>query len=156
MLIQFKLNGEPTSLDTDPARPLLWVLRTDLALTGTKCGCAIGLCGACTVLINGIAARSCLATIGQVNQAEIVTIEGVADGDQLHPLQQAFVDESAMQCGFCTPGMILSGLSLLRANPNPTEADVVSAMNRNLCRCGAHPRVVRAILGAAQKVGGTP
>jgi aerobic-type carbon monoxide dehydrogenase small subunit (CoxS/CutS family) len=154
MLIEFQLNGKAASVDTDPTRQLLWVLRADLGLTGTKCGCEIGMCGACTVLVSGLAVRSCLTPIGEVHQTTVTTIEGVAAGDQLHPLQEAFVRESAMQCGFCTPGMVLSGLSYLRNQRDPSEADVVRAMNRNLCRCGTHPRVVKAMLAAARVMGG--
>jgi len=154
MLIEFQLNGKPTSLDTDSARPLLWVLRTDLGLTGTKYGCGKGACGACTVMVGGIAARSCLVTIGMVNKTTVTTIEGVGTGSELHPLQQAFIQESAMQCGFCTPGMILNALSYLQHQSNPTEADVIQVMNHNLCRCGAHARIVKAILAAAQAMGG--
>ncbi len=154
MLIEFQLNGKPTSLDTDPTRPLLWVLRTDLGLTGTKCGCEIGVCGACTVLINGVAVRSCRTKIGSVSKNSVTTIEGVSLGDELHPLQKAFVQESAMECGFCTPGMILTGLSYLQRQSNPTEADVIRVMDHNLCRCGSHPRIVKAILAAAKTMGG--
>jgi carbon-monoxide dehydrogenase small subunit len=154
MLIEFQLNGKPASLDTDPARQLLWVLRTDLGLTGTKCGCEIGVCGACTVLVNGIAVRSCTVRIGNVNGMDVTTIEGVATAEQLHPLQQAFVQESALQCGFCTPGMILTALSYLQHQANPTEADVLRVMSNHLCRCGSHPRVVKAILAAAQSMRG--
>ena len=136
-------------MDTDPTRPLLWVLRTDLALTGTKCGCGRGTCGACTVLINGQACRSCVAGMWYVAGKEVTTIEGLATPEGLHPLQQAFVEEGALQCGFCTPGMILKALAFLRQVPEPTEADVLSQMNNNLCRCGAHPRIVKAILKTA-------
>jgi nicotinate dehydrogenase subunit A len=156
MLIEFQLNGKATTLDTDPTRPLLWVLRADLALTGTKCGCAIGLCGACTVLVNGIAARACVLDVGTIHQAEVTTIEGVATGDQLHPLQEAFVQESAMQCGFCTSGMILKALSYLKTQRNPTEADVNRVMDNHLCRCGSHARIVTAILAASKKMAGGP
>jgi aerobic-type carbon monoxide dehydrogenase small subunit (CoxS/CutS family) len=152
--ISFQLNGQPVQVESDPGRRLLWVLRTDLALTGAKFGCGIGLCGACTVLVEGQAVRSCLVTLREVQGKAVTTIEGLAQGDKLHPLQQAFVDHDAMQCGFCTPGMILNAYGLLLANPTPSEADVISGMDDNLCRCGAHPRIVQAILSAAQTMKG--
>jgi aerobic-type carbon monoxide dehydrogenase small subunit (CoxS/CutS family) len=152
--ISFQLNGQPVQVESDPTRRLLWVLRTDLALTGAKFGCGIGLCGACTVLVEGQAVRSCLVTLREVQGKAVTTIEGLAQGDKLHPLQQAFVDHDAMQCGFCTPGMILNAYGLLLANPTPSEADVISGMDDNLCRCGAHPRIVQAILSAAQTMKG--
>ena len=155
--IEFQLNGRPVRLDTDPERPLLWVLRADLATTGPKFGCGLGWCGACTVLVDKKARRSCLLTLGSVKDKEVMTIEGLASGDTLHPLQQAFVEQGALQCGFCTSGMILNAYGLLLGNPNPTETDAIRAMDGNLCRCGAHPRIIRAILSAAQAMkGGTP
>jgi aerobic-type carbon monoxide dehydrogenase small subunit (CoxS/CutS family) len=152
--IEFQLNGKPVSLETDSDRALLWVLRIDFALTGTKYGCAIGYCGACTVLVNNEPERACLLTLGEVKGKEVTTIEGLAKDNQLHPLQQAFVKHTAMQCGFCTPGMILNASGLLRNTPNPTEADVINHMDFNLCRCGTHPRIVKAILEAAQTIKG--
>jgi len=152
--IEFQLNGKPVSLETDPGRTLLWVLRADFALTGTKYGCGLGYCGACTVLVNNQPERACLLTLGDVKGKEVTTIEGLAKDNQLHPLQQAFVKHTAMQCGFCTPGMILNAYGLLRNTPDPTEADVISHMDFNLCRCGAHPRIVKAILEAAQTMKG--
>ena len=151
--MEFTLNGNLVSLDTDPTRQLLAVLRVDLGLTGTKYGCGIGACGTCTVLVDNVARRSCRMTLADVSGKEVLTIEGLATPAGLHPLQQAFVEESALQCGFCTPGMILRSLALLRQNPHPTEADVIAFMDRNLCRCGAHPRIVKAILNAATKMG---
>lgn len=151
--MNFTLNGRPVSLEVDPDRQLLSVLRTELGLTGTKYGCGAGLCGACTVLIDGQARRSCLTRTGNIAGKEVVTIEGLATANALHPLQQAFIEEGALQCGFCTPGMILQALALLRQQPKPTEADVISGMEFNLCRCGAHPRIVRAILKAAGQMG---
>jgi len=148
--IEFKLNGQPVRLDTDPDRLLLWVLRTDLELTGTKYGCGIGLCGACTVLVGKNARRSCVLPLRSITGKEVTTIEGLANGEILHPLQQAFVDQGALQCGYCTSGMILNAYGLLLTNPSPTEAEVIQGMDRNLCRCGAHPRIVKAILSAAQ------
>jgi aerobic-type carbon monoxide dehydrogenase small subunit (CoxS/CutS family) len=152
--IDFQLNGKPVRVDTEPDRPLLWVLRTDLALTGPKYGCGIGACGACTVLVGNKAVRSCLLSTSEVQGKDVVTIEGLASGEKLHPLQQAFVDHSALQCGFCTPGMILRAYALLLNNPDPTEADVIRGMDSNLCRCGAHPRIVKAIVSAAQTMKG--
>jgi aerobic-type carbon monoxide dehydrogenase small subunit (CoxS/CutS family) len=152
--IDFQLNGKPVHLDTDPQRPLLWALRADLATTGPKFGCGIGWCGACTVLVDKTARRSCLTRLASVKGKEVMTIEGLASGDTLHPLQQAFVEQGAMQCGFCTSGMILNAYGLLLGNPNPTETDVIRAMDDNLCRCGAHPRIIRAILSAAQTMKG--
>lgn len=153
-IIDFQLNGKPVRLETNPDRSLLWVLRADLALTGAKYGCGMGYCGACTVLVNNEPQRSCMLTLSDIKGQEVTTIEGLANDQQLHPLQQAFVNHSALQCGFCTPGMILEATSLLRANPNPTEADIVNHMDRNLCRCGAHPRIVDAIKEAAQVMKG--
>jgi aerobic-type carbon monoxide dehydrogenase small subunit (CoxS/CutS family) len=154
-MISFKLNGKSVRLDVDGNRTLLWVLRTDLGLTGTKFGCGAGHCGACTVLVNGKAARSCLLTVKEVANQEVLTIEGLAPNDgQLHPLQKAFMAHDALQCGFCTPGMILAAASLLRANPQPSGAQIVQAMDQNLCRCGAHPRIVAAIQTAAAEMKG--
>jgi nicotinate dehydrogenase subunit A len=148
--IEFKLNGQPVRLDTDPDRLLLWTLRTDLELTGTKYGCGIGMCGACTVLVGKNALRSCVLPLRSVAGKEVTTIEGLANAEILHPLQQAFVDQGALQCGYCTSGMILNAYGLLLKNPSPTESEVILGMDHNLCRCGAHPRIVKAILSAAQ------
>jgi aerobic-type carbon monoxide dehydrogenase small subunit (CoxS/CutS family) len=147
--ISFDLNGQPVRLDVEPDRPLLWVLRTDLNLTGTKYSCGISQCGACTVLVNDKAVHSCSVTIKSVAGKRVTTIEGLGRDGQLHPLQQAFVDHDALQCGFCTPGMILTAYSFLRANPAPTREQIVQGMDQNLCRCGAHPRIVDAIAAAA-------
>jgi len=152
--IRFTLNGKPTTVSTDPSRTLLWVLRTDLGLTGTKCGCNMGMCGACTVLVSGSAVRSCLVTIGGVEGKEVTTIEGLSQGDQLHPVQKAFVEQGALQCGFCTPGMIMAAVGFLNRNPKPTEAQIRSALEGNLCRCGTHQRVIKAVLSAAAQMGG--
>ncbi|MGQ9697016.1 MAG: (2Fe-2S)-binding protein [Armatimonadota bacterium] len=152
--IRFTLNGKPTTVSADPNRALLWVLRTDLGLTGTKCNCNAGMCGACTVLLNGSAVRSCLVTMSGVEGKEVTTIEGLAQGDQLHPVQKAFVEQGALQCGFCTPGMIMAAVSLLNRNPKPTEAQIRSALEGNLCRCGTHQRVIKAVLSAAAQMGG--
>jgi aerobic-type carbon monoxide dehydrogenase small subunit (CoxS/CutS family) len=147
--VSFRLNGKPVQIQADSERTLLWVLRTDLALTGTKYGCGISECGTCTVLINDRAVRSCTTGIGAVEGKEVVTIEGLAKNGELHPLQKAFMAHDALQCGFCTPGMILTAYSFLRTHPQPTRAEVIAGMDKNLCRCGAHVRIVDAILEAA-------
>ena len=152
--INFKLNGEPVELTTDTDRLLLWVLRTDLGLTGTKYGCGINYCGACTVLVNDEAVRSCQTTIKEIENKNVITIEGLSENGNLHPLQQAFTAHDAMQCGFCTPGMILSAYSFLRKNPHPTTPEILNGMNDNLCRCGAHKRIVQAIHSAAEEMEG--
>ena len=150
--IQFRLNGRSVTLTVDGERLLLWTLRTDLALTGAKYGCGDGLCGACTVLVNGKAVLSCQTAVKDVAGAEVVTIEGLAQNGNLHPIQQAFVDHDALQCGFCTPGMILKAYSLLAENPQPTQDEIIAAMDDNLCRCGSHVRIVQAIQTAAKSM----
>jgi aerobic-type carbon monoxide dehydrogenase small subunit (CoxS/CutS family) len=152
--IRFNLNGKPAQVDTDPARSLLWVLRTDLAITGTKFGCGEGHCGACTVLLNGQAVESCSLPVGQASGGEITTIEGLARGGQLHPVQQAFVAHDALQCGFCTPGMILRAAALLARNPDPSPAAIVAGLEGHLCRCGTHVRVIEAVRTAAKALKG--
>jgi aerobic-type carbon monoxide dehydrogenase small subunit (CoxS/CutS family) len=152
--IRFTLNGKPTTLNVDSTRMLLWVLRTDLGLTGTKYGCGESFCGACTVLVNGEAVRSCSTTMKEVQDKQIVTIEGLAAGDTLHPLQKAFMESDALQCGYCTPGMIMNAYALLRKNPHPSSADIIREMDDNLCRCGAHTRIVQAIQAAAGEMKG--
>ncbi len=154
--ISFKLNGQPVKLNVDGERPLLWVLRTDLGLTGTKFGCGEGHCGACTVLLDRNAVRSCQVPVKQVSQREVLTIEGLAREGRLHPLQQAFMDHDALQCGYCTPGMILSALDLLTAHPAPSREQVIRAMEDNLCRCGAHTRILQAIEAAAVAMKAAP
>ena len=148
--VHFELNGKPVTLTVDEERMLLWVLRTDLALTGAKYGCGEGLCGACTVLVDGRAVLSCQTPVMDVRGADIVTIEGLAQNGSLHPIQQAFIDHDAMQCGFCTSGMILKVADFLADNPQPTQDEIISAMDDNLCRCGSHTRIVRAVQTAAQ------
>jgi carbon-monoxide dehydrogenase small subunit len=148
--VQLTLNGEAVSLEVDRERPLLWVLRSELGLTGTKWGCLEGLCGACTVLVDGEAALSCRTQVGDVVGKAVTTIEGLAEGERLHPLQQAFVDHDALQCGFCTPGMILGAHGLLRENPAPTRQQIVETMDSHLCRCGAHTRILDAIESVAR------
>jgi aerobic-type carbon monoxide dehydrogenase small subunit (CoxS/CutS family) len=152
--ISFRLNGRAVQLDVESTRPLLWVLRTDLGLTGPKNGCGISECGACTVLVDHRAVRTCTVAVGSVEGKEVVTIEGLAKDGELHPLQQAFMAEDALQCGFCTPGMILTAVALLHRNPSPTREEVITGMDRNLCRCGAQIRIVDAILEAAATMRG--
>ena len=152
--ISFQLNDTSVDLRVDPDRPLLWILRTDLGLTGTKFGCGEGICGACTVLINNEAVPACQTPVGSVANSEIRTIEGLARNGQLHPLQEAFVAHDALQCGFCTPGMILKAYALLTANPMPTRQEIIDGMEDNLCRCGAHVRIVEAVQTAAKALRG--
>jgi len=152
--IHFTLNGKPVNLNVDGERRLLWVLRTDLALTGAKYGCGEGLCGACTVLVDGQAVPACQTAIEDVAGADVITIEGLAQNGNLHPLQQAFVQHDALQCGFCTPGMILKAYSFLAENPQPTRDEIIAALDDNLCRCGSHVRIVRAVQTAANRMKG--
>jgi len=148
--IRFRLNGRPTTLETDGDRTLLWVLRSDLEATGTKYGCGVGLCGSCTVVVDGEAVRSCQTPLSAVDGKEVVTIEGLAaDDGRLHPLQQAFLDHGGYQCGYCTPGMIMNAYALLRSQPHPTRQQILDAMDGNLCRCSAYQRIVTAIEGVA-------
>jgi aerobic-type carbon monoxide dehydrogenase small subunit (CoxS/CutS family) len=152
--IQFLLNRQPRQLDVDGNRLLLWVLRTDLGLTGTKYGCGAGLCGACTVLVDNEAVRSCETTIKEIQGKEVLTIEGLEKQGQLHPLQKAFIANEALQCGFCTPGMILNAYSLLQKKPRPSHSEIVEGMEENLCRCGSYNRIVQAIGAAAKELSG--
>ena len=153
--IEFRLNGRPTTLETSGDRSLLWVLRTDLGLTGAKFGCGIGVCGSCTVVVDGKTQRSCQTLLKEVAGAEVTTIEGLARGGELHPLQQAFVDHGGLQCGFCTPGMIMNAYGLLLEDPNPSREKVVDAMEGNLCRCSAYKRILEAIESVAATEGGS-
>lgn len=152
--IKFKLNDRPVSLQVDGDRMLLWVLRTDLGITGPKYGCGQEQCGACTVLVDNEAVFSCQKAVKEVQGKHVVTIEGLAQNGNLHPLQKAFVEHDALQCGFCTPGMILKAFSLLSENPRPTREEIVKGMEGNLCRCGSHTRVVQAILAASKEMKG--
>jgi aerobic-type carbon monoxide dehydrogenase small subunit (CoxS/CutS family) len=152
--IGFRLNGQPTTLDTDDGRTLLWVLRTDLGLTGTKYGCGVGLCGSCTVVLDGKAVRSCRTSLADIQGKEVTTIEGLAKGGKLHPIQQAFVDHGGFQCGYCTPGMIMNAYGLLLADPHPSREKVGDAMEGNLCRCSAYKRILEAIESVSRKEGG--
>lgn len=147
--LSFVLNGEPIEVLASPNRTLLQVLREDLGLTGAKHGCGVGDCGACTVLMDGQPVNSCLVLAGQVSGHEVTTIEGLAEGDQLHPLQQAFVDKGAIQCGFCSPGMILTSKALLDKKKRPTEAEIRKALSGNLCRCTGYQKIVEAVDQAA-------
>jgi aerobic-type carbon monoxide dehydrogenase small subunit (CoxS/CutS family) len=151
--IRFSLNGQTTSIEVDGERMLLWVLRTELGLTGTKFGCGEGFCGSCTVLVDGKTERSCQLPVRSVVGKKVVTIEGLARNGKLHPVQAAFVEHDALQCGFCTPGMILSAYGLLIENPKPTRQQILDHMEDNLCRCGAHLRIVEAIETAAAEIG---
>ncbi len=146
------VNGREPRLTVEPARSLLEVLRDDLDLTGAKYGCGEGQCGACTVLLDGAPARACLTAVGAVAPRAVRTIEGLADGDRLHPVQQAFLDAGALQCGYCTPGMVMASLALCEREPAPSEADVRSALAGHLCRCGTYSRIVAAVTAAAGKV----
>ncbi len=152
--IRFKLNGEEKNLTIDRERMLLWVLRTDFQLTGAKYGCGEGFCGACTVLVDNEAVRSCQTPVEDIEGKEIITIEGLEKDGKLHPLQEAFVKLDALQCGFCTPGMILTALSLLIKNPHAGRKDIIDGMEDNLCRCGAHTRIVQAIEMASKELKG--
>ncbi len=148
-IIELQVNGAKRRVETDADRSLLSVLRDDLDLTGAKYGCGEGQCGACTVLIDGRAVRSCLTLAANSEGKQITTIEGLEQNGRLHPLQEAFLNADAMQCGYCTAGMIMSGVGLLKRTPNPTEAEILRAMEGNMCRCGTYNRVVEAIQQAA-------
>ena len=147
---EIQVNGGKRRIDADAERSLLSVLRDDLELTGAKYGCGEGECGACTVLLDGSPVRSCRTRLGSVGGKSVTTIEGVADNGKLHPLQEAFLDVGALQCGYCTCGMIMSGVALLKKNPKPSRDEIVRAMDGNVCRCGVYPRIIDAILKAVQ------
>lgn len=147
--LSFTLNGATATLEVDEDRLLLWVLRTELDLTGTKYGCGSGYCGSCTVMVDGVATRSCLTTVKDVAGKDVVTIEGLAKGDELHPLQKAFIEHGGFQCGYCTSGMLMNAAGLLNRNPHPSRDEIVREMDGNLCRCGAHQRIVAAIEDAS-------
>lgn len=151
-ITKLNVNGTAYDIDADSQASLLAVLREQLDLTGSKYGCGEGQCGACTVLINGNPRKSCITQVGAVGQKQVTTIEGLAKGDKLHPLQQAFLDESAMQCAFCTSGMIMTAVSLVNTNPNPSDAEIFQFMEGNICRCGTQPRIVAAIRKAAKAI----
>ncbi len=151
--LSFVLNGIEQRLQVDEERPLLWVLRDDLGLTGTKYGCGVASCGACTVLVDGKAVRACVTSMKSVEGKRVTTIEGIADGDKLSAVQQAFVEHLGFQCGFCTPGMIVGGHALLLKNPRPSRAEIKDGLEGHLCRCGAYNRIVAAIETAAKRGG---
>jgi nicotinate dehydrogenase subunit A len=155
MTISLKVNGSQRAVPAAADTPLLYVLRNDLALNGAKFGCGLAQCGACTVLVDGRAVRSCITEIGTIGEAEITTIEGLGAIDGLHPLQRAFIDMQAAQCGYCIAGMIMTAKDLLDRNPHPTPDEVREALAGNLCRCGTHNRIVRAVLRAAENMGKT-
>jgi aerobic-type carbon monoxide dehydrogenase small subunit (CoxS/CutS family) len=148
--IALSVNGERHSVKTDPERPLLDVLREDLHLTGAKFGCGERQCGACTVLLDGKPVYSCSTRVAAVGDRKIETIEGLSDGEKLHPVQEAFLAEGALQCGYCTPGMIVTAVALLRDKPRANPEEIRAAMNRNVCRCGTYTRIVRAVEQAAK------
>jgi aerobic-type carbon monoxide dehydrogenase small subunit (CoxS/CutS family) len=152
MTTPLRVNGTTLQIEADPDRSLLSVLRDDLDVTGCKYGCGEGQCGACTVLLDGAAVRSCITPVRAAAGKEITTVEGLEKNGRLHPLQQAFLDTDSMQCGYCTPGMILSGVALLRANPNPARPEIVRAMQGNVCRCGTYPRILLAVELAARQM----
>ena len=153
-LIRFTLNGKKTEITVDPTLTLLWVLRDQFGLSGTKYGCGEGLCGSCTVLIDNEVYRSCSIQVGDIAGQSIITIEGLSSNGQLHPLQSAFIEKDALQCGYCTPGMIISAYGLLLNNPEPTREEVIEGMEGNLCRCGAHIRIIEAIQSAGLEMKG--
>jgi aerobic-type carbon monoxide dehydrogenase small subunit (CoxS/CutS family) len=152
--VEFTLNRKKVRLETDDERMLLWVLRSDLALTGTKYGCGEEHCGACTVVINGKATRSCHTPLKEVDGKDVLTIEGLESDGKLHPLQKAFLERDAFQCGFCTPGMIMNAYALLMEKPSLTDADIIRGMEDNLCRCGSHLRIIKAIQTASKEMKG--
>jgi aerobic-type carbon monoxide dehydrogenase small subunit (CoxS/CutS family) len=156
MSIELNVYGRRHRVDVDSAETLLSVLREELSLTGSKYGCGEGQCGACTVLLDGRAVRSCQTPVAKATSAQITTIEGLERDGRLHPLQQAFIEETAMQCGYCTAGMIMAGAALLESNAHPSEADIVRAMNGNVCRCGTYPQIVAAIQRASREMHATP
>src|SRR5215472_6663837 len=151
--ISLAVNGKKQVVDVDPDTPLLYVLRNDFELNGAKFGCGLAQCGACAVLINGAEVRSCVMPIAYIGENEITTLEGLGTLDKLHPLQKAFIDEQAAQCGYCTSGMIIAAADLLKRNPQPTEAEIRSALAGHLCRCGSHNRIIRAVMRVAQANG---
>jgi aerobic-type carbon monoxide dehydrogenase small subunit (CoxS/CutS family) len=151
--VSFTVNGKPVRLETEDGRTLLWVLRTDLGLTGTKYGCGVGLCGSCTVVVDGKAVQSCRLPLSLVEGKQVTTIEGLAKGGRLHPLQQAFVDKGGFQCGYCTPGVIMSAYGLLLRDPHPSREAVIGALEGNLCRCSAYKRILEAVESVAAAEG---
>jgi nicotinate dehydrogenase subunit A len=153
MAVQLKVNGKTRSVTAEPDTPLLYVLRNDFELNGAKFGCGLAQCGACTVLVDGKATRSCVTPIGTLGESEITTIEGLGTIEKPHPLQRAFMDEQAAQCGYCINGMTMTAKEILDRNPKPSEAEVRATLDANLCRCGTHGRIIRAVLKAAELAG---
>jgi nicotinate dehydrogenase subunit A len=153
-MIRLIVNGQPMDVAADPETPLLYVLRNDLGLTGTKFGCGLGQCGACTVLVGGQAVRSCLMPVQAVTGQEVTTIEGLGSPERPHPLQAAFIEEQAVQCGYCTPGIVMAAKAILDQTPHPTDMQLKQALAGVLCRCGTHDRVIRAVIRAAAAMGG--
>jgi aerobic-type carbon monoxide dehydrogenase small subunit (CoxS/CutS family) len=151
---EFEVNGKKHSSQRDPETPLLEVLRDELGLSGSKYGCGEGQCGACTVLLNGAARRACITALGAAAGKRITTIEGLESDGKLHPVQQAFLDEGAFQCAYCTPGMIMSSVGLLERNKTPSRAEIIEGLEGNICRCGTYPRVVQAVERAAKQMQG--
>jgi aerobic-type carbon monoxide dehydrogenase small subunit (CoxS/CutS family) len=152
--IRFELNGKQTQIVLDPNLTLLWVLRYKFGLTGTKFGCGMGFCGSCTVLMDQEPVRSCMMAVSEVVDKKIVTIEGLSTDGKLHPVQKAFIENDALQCGYCTPGMIMNSVGFLLKNPEPSEKEIREGMEGNLCRCGAHVRIIRAIQTASKEMNG--
>lgn len=152
--MKFKLNGVEKSVSLEHERSLLWLIRTDYELTGTKYGCGMGHCGACTVLVNKKPVRACMVTADYVEDRDVVTIEGLVKNSELNPVQKAFIDHESLQCGFCSPGMIMNATGLLYENPEPSRIEIIDAMEENLCRCGSYGRIVDAIQSAAKSVKG--
>ena len=150
-----RVNGRDREIDAEPGDSLLSVLRYDFGLTGSRYGCGEGQCGACTVLLDGAGARSCVTRVGSVGAKAITTIEALAEGERLHPVQQAFLDTEAFQCGYCTSGMVMAAVGLLKTNPNPSESDIARMLDRSVCRCGTYPRIVKAIRLAADRMRST-
>ena len=153
-MLRLVVNGQPREVAADPETPLLYVLRNDLGLTGTKFGCGLGQCGACTVLVGGQSVRSCMLPVQAVAGQAVTTIEGLGSPERPHPLQAALIEEQAVQCGYCTPGIVMAAKAILDRTPRPTEAQLKQALNEVLCRCGTHDRVVRAVLRVAATMGG--
>jgi nicotinate dehydrogenase subunit A len=151
-----RVNGKDRAVEAEAGDSLLSVLRYDFGLTGSRYGCGEGQCGACTVLLDGAGARSCVTRVGAVGAKAITTIEALAEGERLHPVQQAFLDVEAFQCGYCTSGMIMAAVGLLKTNPNPSESDIARMMDRSVCRCGTYPRIVKAVRLAAERMQGRP
>jgi len=154
--VQFELNGKRVEATYDQNETLLWALRTQFNLTGTKYGCGVGICGSCTVLWDEVPMRSCGMYLADLQDTKIVTIEGLEQNGKLHPVQQAFVDHDPLQCGYCTPGMIMNAVGLLQSNPEPTREEIINGMEDNLCRCGAHTRIIDAVAAASESMKGEP